>query len=181
MNHSSARRLALVVLVLLECCLFSLVSATITVTNPKASTKWSPGKTYNIEVTDDHQDGVNSWQVSLTVIGAECDGEICLTDGIVAEIAKDYNTGSKLTFKVPEGMVQHGKGFHIQFSNGGASPVYESEAFTIEKCKKDKRQLQKREDPVVGKNSNAAPFVLPAGFVTALVLVLSGVFAYLIV
>lgn len=88
-----------------------LVSSTITISQPAASTTWFPGESYDIVVSSDSQDtAVQTWQVDLVVIGGECDG-ICLHDGVVKEISQGYSLQSTLRFKVPTDLVQHGKVF----------------------------------------------------------------------
>ncbi|KAF9906983.1 Alpha subunit of the F1 sector of mitochondrial F1F0 ATP synthase, partial [Linnemannia zychae] len=112
-----------------------LVSSTITFSQPDAGTVWTPGESYDILITSDTKDSIQSWQVDLVVLGAECDA-ICLHDGIVKEISRGHNLQSMLRFKVPTDLVQHGKGFQVQLSNDGSTPVYHSETFTISKASK---------------------------------------------
>ncbi|KAF9921977.1 hypothetical protein BGZ65_009934, partial [Modicella reniformis] len=155
---------------LLECSI--LVASKTVISQPSANTIWTPGQTYTIKAQDDHRDKpVQGWQVDLMVLGAECDG-ICLHDGVVVEISKDYSTECTLQFKVPTDLVQYGKGFHVQFSSAGSPPIYRSETFTIKKSGKGgNQQLQQRNielDVGVHKNENAAPFVLPTVLATAM-------------
>ncbi|KAF9913702.1 hypothetical protein BX616_009718 [Lobosporangium transversale] len=184
--------IALSTYLLLQCSVF--VSSALEITNPNADTVWFPGTTYDIVVQDDHTDvSVESWQVDLLVLGV-CDG-ICLHDGVVARIAKEYETTSSLKFTVPTDLTQHGKGFVVQFSNAGWIPIYQSGIFTIEKTENERlndqsfqarlhsngfrvddespQQLWARDmasDVEGRKTENAAPYVLPAVLATTMVL-----------
>ncbi|KAF9287979.1 hypothetical protein BKA57DRAFT_470192 [Linnemannia elongata] len=167
-----------------------LVSSTITFSQPAASTTWSPGESYDIVISSDSQDtAVQTWQVDLVVIGGECDG-ICLHDGVVKEISQGYNLQSSLRFKVPTDLVQHGKAFQVQFSNGGSAPVYHSETFTIEKANKGPAgtatatatatasvAAEGAQATTTAHNENAASYVLPAALVTAF----SCLFAFMLI
>ncbi|KAF9106760.1 hypothetical protein BGX27_009032 [Mortierella sp. AM989] len=181
MSKFTLKHIILLAYLWLECSIFA--ASTIVFSYPRADTTWIPGETYDIKLGDDHKDmTVRTWQVDLMVLGAECDG-ICLHDGVVAEISKDYNTQTVLQFKVPTNLVQHGKGFQVQFSNAGSAPIYHSEIFSIEKAatrQPDKeRNLSSEDDTRTSENS--APFVLPAVLVTTLVLGFSCVFAFLMI
>ncbi|KAF9384613.1 Alpha subunit of the F1 sector of mitochondrial F1F0 ATP synthase, partial [Podila verticillata] len=119
-------------LITLLACLI-LVSGAITFTTPNDTSVWTKGNTYDIVVNSDSKDRVTAWQVNLMLIGGKCSvGDICLTDGIVANIAQGYSSLNKLTFTIPKDLAQHGKAFFIQFSNNGEQPSYESNVFTIE-------------------------------------------------
>ncbi|KAF9357451.1 hypothetical protein BGX26_003687 [Mortierella sp. AD094] len=168
MSKLDFKYLVMLVCLWLECSI--LVTSTIVLSYPNADTTWIPGKTYNIKFRDDRMDkAVKNWQVDLMVLGAECDG-ICLHDGVVASISKRYNTKSALYFKVPTNLLQHGKGFQIQFSNAGSAPVYQSEIFSIGKARTKRSDkaleelLKKRDISSEAKtptSENSAPFVLP--------------------
>ncbi|KAF9115251.1 Alpha subunit of the F1 sector of mitochondrial F1F0 ATP synthase, partial [Mortierella sp. 14UC] len=137
-------------------------------------TVWIPGESYDILITSDAKDAVQSWQVDLVVLGAECDG-ICLHDGVVKEISQSHSLQSTLRFKVPTDLAQHGKGFQVQFSNSGSTPVYHSETFTIDKAGKEPASAgttatgssAEAQSTTTACNENAASYVLPAALVTA--------------
>lgn len=96
-------------LITLLACLI-LVSGAITFTTPNDASVWTKGNTYDIVVKNDSKDRVTTWQVNLMLIGGKCSvGDICLTDGVVANIAQGYSTLNKLTFTVPKDLAQHGK------------------------------------------------------------------------
>ncbi|KAK3841248.1 MAG: hypothetical protein J3R72DRAFT_445728 [Linnemannia gamsii] len=172
----------LLLLLLLQHTLF--VSCTVTFSQPDAGTVWTPGESYDILITSDAKDAVQSWQVDLVVIGAECDG-ICLHDGVVKEISQGHNLKSTLRFKVPTDLVQHGKGFQVQLSNAGSLPVYHSETFTIGKAGKGPANTgatatgsaAEAQSTTTGHNENAASYVLPAALVTAF----SCLFAFMLI
>ncbi|KAF8934616.1 hypothetical protein BGZ47_010284 [Haplosporangium gracile] len=165
-----------------------LVSSTITISQPAATTTWSPGESYDIIISSDSQDSaVQTWQVDLVVIGGECDG-ICLHDGVVKEIFQGHSLQSPLRFKVPANLVQHGKGFQVQLSNAGLTPVYHSETFTIEKANKGPAgtapatatasvAAEGAQATTTAHNENAASYVLPAALVTAF----SCLFAFMLI
>ncbi|KAF9336337.1 hypothetical protein BG006_008955 [Podila minutissima] len=138
------------------------------------------GNTYDITVQNDSKDRVTAWRVDLMVLGGKCStGDICLTDGVVADIAQGYNTLNKLTFTVPKNLAQHGKAFYIQFSNNGEQPLYESSLFTIE----DGSTSGQKSQDQIGKRdaASSAPFVLPPVLVSTVVLGISCVFAFLMI
>jgi hypothetical protein len=96
-------------LITLLACLI-LVSGAITFTTPNDASVWTKGNSYDIVVQNDSKDQVTAWQVNLMLLGGKCsNGDICLTDGIVGNIAQGYSTQNKLTFTVPKDLAQHGK------------------------------------------------------------------------
>ncbi|KAF9145078.1 hypothetical protein BG015_012005 [Linnemannia schmuckeri] len=167
-----------------------LVSSKIIISQPAASTTWSPGESYDIIISSDSQDpAVQTWQVDLVIIGGECDG-ICLHDGVVKEISQGHSLQSPLRFKVPTNLVQYGKGFQVQLSNAGSAPVYHSETFTIEKADKGPAgtatatttatasgAAEGAQATTTAHNENAASYVLPAALVTAF----SCLFAFMLI
>ncbi|KAG0334060.1 hypothetical protein BG000_008669 [Podila horticola] len=166
-------------LITLLACLI-LVSGAITFTTPNDASVWTKGNTYDIVVQNDSKDQIAAWRVSLMVLGGKCSqGDICLTDGIVGNIAQGYNTLNKLTFTVPKDLAQHGKAFYIQFSNNGEQPLYGSSLFTIEDGSTSGQESQDQS----GKRdaASSAPFVLPPVLVSTVVLGISCVFAFLMI
>ncbi|KAI9239470.1 MAG: hypothetical protein BYD32DRAFT_434785 [Podila humilis] len=164
-------------LITLLACL-TLVSGAITFTTPNDTSVWTKGNTYDIVVNSDSKDRVTAWQVNLMLIGGKCSvGDICLTDGIVANIAQGYSSLNKLTFTIPKDLAQHGKAFFIQFSNNGEQPSYESNVFTIEdgSAASGQDQFEKRDA------ASSAPFILPPVLVSTFVLGVSCVFAFLMI
>ncbi|KAG0305600.1 hypothetical protein BGZ97_001055 [Linnemannia gamsii] len=167
-----------------------LVSSTITISQPAASTTWTPGESYDIVISSDSQDAaIQTWQVDLVIIGGECEG-ICLHDGVVKEISQGHSLQSALRFKVPTDLVQHGKAFQVQFSNAGSAPVYHSETFTIEKANNRpdnaatgsatataSAAAEGAQATTTAHNENAASYVLPAALVTAF----SCLFAFMLI
>ncbi|KAF9997972.1 hypothetical protein BGZ80_007529 [Entomortierella chlamydospora] len=184
MSRLGLKYMVLLVCLWLECSI--LVAGTIVLSYPRSDTTWIPGETYNIKFDDDRMDkDVKNWQVDLMVLGAECD-DIRLHDGVVASISKSYNTQSALYFKVPTNLLQHGKGFLIQFSNAGSVPIYQSGIFSIGKATAKRldtaqEELLKRDissEANAPTSENSAPFVLPTVLATALVLGFSFIFAF---
>ncbi|KAG0028086.1 hypothetical protein BGZ82_008618 [Podila clonocystis] len=167
-------------LITLLACLI-LVSGSITFTTPNDTSVWTKGNTYDIVVQNDSKDQVTNWRVNLMLLGGKCStGDICLTDGVVADIAQGFNTLNKLTFTVPKNLAQHGKAFYIQFSNNGGQPLYESSLFTIED--ESTTGGQESQDQAGKKDAaSSAPFVLPPVLVSTVVLGISCVFAFLMI
>ncbi|KAG0087186.1 hypothetical protein BGZ93_007344 [Podila epicladia] len=157
-----------------------LVSGSITFITPNDASVWTKGNTYDITVQNDNKDQVTTWRVNLMLLGGKCStGDICLTDGVVADIAQSYSTFNKLTFTVPKNLAQHGKAFYIQFSNNGGQPLYESSLFTIEDGSTSGQESQ---DQIGNRDAaSSAPFVLPPVLVSTVVLGISCVFAFLMI
>ncbi|KAG0343658.1 hypothetical protein BG004_005113 [Podila humilis] len=98
----------LITVLVLQC--LSTVWAVVTVSTPHEGTAWTMGGTYDIVYKSDTTDLKSLWQVDLALLGGKCrDSEVCLQDGIVANIAQNYTLQDKLAYTVPTNLSHHGK------------------------------------------------------------------------
>ncbi|GJJ74313.1 hypothetical protein EMPS_06671 [Entomortierella parvispora] len=150
-----------------------LVSGSVVFVHPNAQSVWTKGNTYDIEFTPTEKDEGQQWKVSLMVLGGKCStGDICLSDGVVSEIASNFDASHTLSYTLPKDIVQCGKDFFIQLSKDGAPPTFESEKFTISCAGGPSRSSHKTEESgpsTLHKRAdtkNAASSALPALLVT---------------
>ena len=84
-------------------------AASVTVVQPNAHSVWTKGNTYDIEVNVAEKVQGQSWSVDLMVLGANCESDLCLHDGVVGNVATNFDGFGKLSYTVPKNIVQYGE------------------------------------------------------------------------